>query len=465
MPGKTGYTDAQKAAYYKQKYMATQNGYKKGTPAYQRNKNTKAYYKYKTAKDVLKEQRRYANAKEARERGPGVLSAIGGSLGSMAGTYLGGPAGTAIGTFLGGKIGHLAEQITGFGAYKIRNNSIMRGGMTPPQVVNSFNRGGYVVRHREYLADINATTAFTVQTFALNPGVASSFPWLAQVASSFEEYRWRGLLFEFKSLSSDAVLSSATSSALGSIVMATQYNALSPAFPDKKTMENYEFACSEKPSCTFIHPVECKPGVTPVTKLYVRSGGIPANADQRLYDLGEFSIATVGMQANSGVAGELWATYEVEFFKNKYNPIELTDHLVLATVTNAAPLGLTTAAGSVQGSNLGGTINAAGTIYSFPPNLSNGLFLVTFIWVSSGPTGAVTGPTLGLANCINRPYISGGGNRQSPANGVTTAILEYIMVIQVQSQNATITLSGCTLPPSIQYADMYVTQISNTITS
>ena len=51
----------------------------------------------------------------------------------------------------------------------------------------------------------------------------------------------------------------------------------------------------------------------------MRNSAVPANADARLYDLGTFSIATVGMQADSGVAGELWCTFEVELLKPKFN--------------------------------------------------------------------------------------------------------------------------------------------------
>jgi len=214
----------------------------------------------------------------------------------------------------------IGATIRGFGEYKISNNSILKGGMSPPMITNSVSNGAVIIRHREYLRDINARSAFTNLQFAINPGVQSTFPWLAQIAPSFEQYRFRGLVFEYKTMSADVVLSGASSTALGSIVMGTQYDVLDPPFDNKFEMENWEFTTSCKPSVTCLHPVECAKSQTPVTMLYIRTGPPPANADKRLYDLANFNIAVVGMQnvIDSGTfdaIGELWCSYEIELYK------------------------------------------------------------------------------------------------------------------------------------------------------
>jgi len=458
MSGKK-YSDAERAAYWKA--QATKGSGAKKTYAKKANtgKKREIYYQYKSREnDAARAE------KERRRTTPGVISAGGSALGGALGS-LAGPAGTALGTFLGGKLGHLAEQITGFGDYKVANNSIMKGGMTPPQVVNSMNKGGYIIRHREYIADISPSVAFAIQTIPLNPGLASSFPWLSQIAASFEEYKWRGLLFEFKSTSSDAILSAGTSTALGAVMMATQYNCLAPPFADKRTMENYEFANSEKPSVSFIHPVECKASVTPLTKLYVRSGAIPANSDQRLYDLGEFNLATAGMQNGNGVIGELWATYEIELYKNKYNPIDLTDHFTNLNLGLAAatPLGQDQAAAG-NGSSLGGRIGS--NTYFFPPAVSNGFYM--FNWTYEGAVGAaVVYPSLGITNCVLKTYwVNGQNQTNTPQAGVTTLRCAILFVAQVTGQNASIVFGGAgTLPTSTPSMNLYVTQISNTMTA
>lgn len=246
--------------------------------------------------------------------------------------------------------------------------------------------------------------------------------------------------------------------------MATQYNSLAPPFTDKKTMENYEFASSRKPSESFIHPVECKSSVTPVSILYTRSGALPANADQRLYDLGEFNIATQGMQAASGNCAELWATYEVEFFKCKSDPQDQTDHFQLAGAGNGAPLGLTTKPGTSTGSSLGGSINALGTIYSFPPNLQNGKYLVITQW--TGTSVAITPPTLGFTGCRQLQLWRNDGFSQvnGPSTGQSATCFISSYVVEVFQQNASITWGTAgTLPSGTLEADLWVTQISNSI--
>lgn len=194
----------------------------------------------------------------------------------------------------------------------------MKGGMTPPMITNSISNGAVIVRHREYLRDILNTTDFKNISFDLNPGITSTFPWLSQIAMSFSQYRFRGLVFEFKTTSSDTVLSSAASTSLGTVVMATQYNALDTPFTNKFEMENWEYSVSTKPSLSCMHPIECAKSQTPVSLLWTRNG--PKPGDERLYDLGNFNIATVGMQGEPGLSaiGELWCSYEIEFFKPQF---------------------------------------------------------------------------------------------------------------------------------------------------
>ena len=185
-------------------------------------------------------------------------------------------------------------------------------------ITNSVSNGAVIIRHREYLRDIFNSVNFENISFDLNPGITSSFPWLSQIAMSFAQYRFRGLVFEFKTTSSDTVLSSAASTSLGTVVLATQYNALDTPFTNKFEMENWEYSVSTKPSLSCMHPVECAKSQTPVSLLWTRNG--PKSGDERLYDLGNFNIATVGMQgaAGSSAVGELWCSYEVEFYKPQF---------------------------------------------------------------------------------------------------------------------------------------------------
>lgn len=182
------------------------------------------------------------------------------------------------------------------------------------------NRGGIVITHREFIADIKATQAFTKTEFDLNPGMTPTFPWLAELCNSYEEYEVRGMIFEYKSLCSLSTLSTAGTLGMGSVMMATNYNPLNDPFTDKRTMENYEGCSSKRPQDSNIHVVDVSRGSTPVPGLkWVRTGPVPAGADIRLYDIGRFCIATQGQpnDVTNGSIGELWVAYDIEFFKPK----------------------------------------------------------------------------------------------------------------------------------------------------
>lgn len=375
--------------------------------------------------------------------------------------------GARIGSEIGAALGYGAQQlvkyITGFGDYKVTSNSLMGGLYDPPEIRNLRERG-VCIRHREYLLDITAASSFTLQSFPINPGLVSTFPWLSQVAEAFEEYAITGMIFEFKTLSAD--YTTASSAALGSVVMATQYNVLSPPFPNKQTMENYEFSNSGKPSETFIHPIECKKAATPVSELFVRTGPVPAGADPRLYDLGNFQIATVG-NTGSGVLGELWCTFEVCFFKPKLVAsvgLELaTDHWQLFGVTSALPLG--TSSVLQPGSQIGTVITTTGALaglnLTFPDTIIEGNYLV--MWFVHGTSGTLVPPTLSITN----------GNQleiwlEDSTNGVTaggTGSNQFLaLVAQVTAPGMIIQFGALgTLPTPFVSGDLWVMQVNGGI--
>jgi hypothetical protein len=234
-----------------------------------------------------------------------TVSTIIPQLGSLAGNYLGGPLGGAVGL----AAGKLISSITGYGDYTVNRNTVLQANSVP-----TFRQGGdgMVVRHREFIMNVMGNPTFMLQSFPLNPGMASTFPWLARVAHQFEEYEMNGLVFEYRPSSGSAVASA--NPALGVVIFATDYDAANPSFPDKQTMESYEFSTSTVPFTACMHPVECMRGRNVLNNLYIREGLTPASTDIRLYDMGNFQIATEGMQTTN-IVGELWVTYDVLFRK------------------------------------------------------------------------------------------------------------------------------------------------------
>lgn len=380
--------------------------------------------------------------------------------GSMIGTGIGTLVGGPIGGMIGGGVGHLAQglikHITGFGDYTVEVNSLMGSRFNPPELINQSHRS-VCLRHREYIADITASSAFTIQSFDINPGLSSTFPWLAGVANNFEEYQIAGMIFEYKSLSAD--YTTASSAALGYVAMATQYNPLLPDFQDKIHLENYEFANSAKPSENFIHPIECKRSLNPVNQLYVRTGPVQDNADQRLYDLGKFQIATGG-NSGSGVLGELWCTYEIHFYKPKLVDSDdqvLSGHWVLGSVVSGqGPFGAS------QTPDSDNSIDIVFTVASmtFPATLSHGKFLIT--WNCVGASTAVTAPTItATSGCtiINEYTNHTIGQFNSPSAGSTSTSLTFQLVIEITGPSAVLTSTGGTLNVAITSADLHIAQM------
>lgn len=435
------YTDAERAAYYKKKAQST----KKKQPK-------KAVVPY-----------------SPREKGPGILAGLGATAGGGIGSSFG-PLGTAVGSFLGGKLGHLVEKVTGFGDYQIEQNSIMKGGMTPPQIVNSVEKGGVIIRHREFITDIIATQSFTNQSFVIQPGLASTFPWLSQIACSYEQYKLRGMLFEFNSTSSDALLSTSMNTALGTVVMMTDYDVADDPPSSKRQMLQSEFASSDKPSCTFIHPVECKKSLSAQNILYTR-GAIapPTGYDPRLYDFARFNIATEGMQSTGGVLGELWVTYEIELLKPQFAFFGLTDHFRCQVVTAARPLGAEISSNVAAGGTMGGTLHQdgdQGDYYAFPYEITGGQYMWTYSVVGTSGAGK-TPPVMSITNGQLLAYQAGDtiSYVDCPEPAATSATTMMVGIIRVTASGCRIKFDATGVPPSTTQAlDFWVVRISDSIT-
>lgn len=247
-----------------------------------------------------------------------VKRSIGKSIGRIAGSMI--PmVGAENGAAIGGAIQKGIQSVFGSGDYhitpsfNIKSNSLLTSGNTPPQFVTGDRTTR--VKHREYIGDVTSSTIFQIQNFYINPGLGSSFPWLCSVASNYECYRIKGMLFEYKSMSANALNS--VNTALGTVIMATQYNAADANFISKQQMENYEYAQSCKPSESMLHYIECERGSMPLSELYIRTGVLGPNQSNQLYDIGEFFIGTQGMQQAGINIGELWVTYDIELLKPK----------------------------------------------------------------------------------------------------------------------------------------------------
>lgn len=353
----------------------------------------------------------------------------GASLGSVLGGALGGAPGAAIGSALGGGLHSLVHAVTGLGDYTVNKNTLLMDG-APIHVINSPN-SGVIVRHREYIQDVISSPVagqFKNETFMIQPGDGNTFPWLAAIAENFQEYKLRGMLFEFKSLSADALNS--TNTALGSVIMATNYNPVLPAFTNKFEMEQYQFVTNGRPSINLVHPIECAPSETPLDHLYIRTGAVTNGLDPRFYDFGKFQIATTGMQGTSVNVGELWVTYEIELYKPRSSPTGVGGGMGSAIFADSvAPPSNTNLFGGLAAdpdNTLPCTVNA--NILRFPDVAVGSAYLVDFYMSSATPAATLNINTPTYIDC----ELYGLMNSQSPTNGAANATnckVSYVVII------------------------------------
>lgn len=393
-----------------------------------------------------------ANQKMSAPAGSRELIEAGGAL--LGGTLFG-PAGAAVGGLAGGAL----SSFLGLGDYEIKENVFMKGRL--PKMINDTPSGGTIIRHQEYLGDIitSATPgAFSIRSFPLNPAEEQTHPWLAQIAANYEEYEYEGLVFQFRSTSADALNS--TNTALGTVIMATNYDAADPLFASKAEMLNYEFSCSSKPSDSLLHMVECAPSQTVLGHRYTRPGLPPSGTDIRFFDLGNFQIATTGFQGASVNIGELHCTYQVRLLKPKLfvalgSDINTAGAASVSGVSAAAPLGNGTFI--TRFDNFGITIS--GQTVSFPRSQVVETYEVVYFMVGDTPA-IIVNPILTAANA-DFSVLSGW---TSPPNGTTSATISLRSVFRTRGDGTvpSITWGGAgTFPTTNTQMRFVIAQTSN----
>lgn len=386
--------------------------------------------------------------------------------GNSAGANIGGYLGSKAGEYVGGAAQGLLMSYSGLGAYQVKGNALM------PGMNNPNPHGGLVIRGCEYLCDIISGNpgTFTLYNFPIQAALEQTFPKLAQIAANYDQYVIEGMYFEFKTMSADALNS--TNTALGQVVMCTNYNVAAPLFKSKQAMEEYDGGVSVKPSdcCKFF--IECARSESPMDILWTRSGALAANQDIKTFDLGNFQIATNGLQGTDVNVGELWVTYQVALLKPKLFAAlgNYADAYQSNTTpySNAAPLGnngvitVGYASPPVQVGNVNGPGASwvqSGNAFVFPNSPLIQSYKIQFIWTGT-VAAAITYPVIGYNNCsLAESYLS-------PDAGETAkvAAMSLIITSNPQSGQAFFTVgAGGTLPSGTTNVQIEVFQIPNQV--
>ncbi|QMW68841.1 capsid protein [Crucivirus-380] len=328
---------------------------------------------------------------------------------SQAGKYfakIGGQAGDRLNTWGTGVVSGMQKRIkswTGLGDYKINYNSLMGSG--EPSSFSTHGRG-LIIRHKEYLGDVVTGSAgvgqFNVSKFQINPANLLTFPWLNPIALQHDQYRPRGIIFEFVSTASET----STTASLGSVLFTTQYDVTDPDPISKAEMMNRAYSNEVKMSDNGAHGVECDPTELQRTLLYCRVIGSNIG-DPRDFDMANFYIATQGgtLPINT-IVGSLYVHYEFEFFKqNPFGGLPCKSQVWSTwSATNSAgagtPINFVQLSPTLrQGRDLGITFAALSII--FPRNYAGATFLVTGYYQNTTTTATSATQLPILTNCTS----------------------------------------------------------------
>ncbi|QMW68715.1 capsid protein [Crucivirus-212] len=372
----------------------------------------------------------------------------------------------------------LIGKLIGSGDYasnQVKANTLMNIAQQVPEMHSNKASNTARICHREYLGDVytHPTTpgAFNLQSYQLNPGIKSSFPWLANIANtSYQKWRPLGIVYEFRSMSADALNS--TNTALGSVIMACNYSSVDPLFTTKQQMENSQWGMSSKPSQSMLFGIECAKNQTPLGEMYVNNGSENTIADPRFDNLGVFQIATAGGQKENVNLGELWVSYDIELIAPVQNKA-LTNagmahyRIDVGTVT---PTSLFGSASRIKVfDNYGITLNA--NTLTIPRSKLDPKGLYCLYYQLRGATttnvGAIIVVYQGSAKGVDLLQ-SGGSNQEpyprGPANNAEMGITAFFSFDPTVAGDVILVFANCiAVPASLVVCDLLVQEVNSAI--
>jgi hypothetical protein len=172
--------------------------------------------------------------------------------------------------------------------------------------------GRTTISRREYVMRVTAptSTSFENTSFSINPGLSGVFAWLSQIASNYDEYELKHLVFHYKPVISQA----SQTGTMGSILMSANYNAGATKFASFREMAEYSGSLETRICDEALFGVECDPSKHSSQPIeFIRSGAVPPGQDVKTYDLGTFQLATSDVDAQSFPAGTLLGHMYVEY--------------------------------------------------------------------------------------------------------------------------------------------------------
>jgi len=299
---------------------------------------------------------------------------------------------------------------TGFGDYQINYNSLMQGdGMMAkthgPSFIPSSEGRGLTIRWYEYIGDVctspGSVGGFNADTYRINPGNPIAFPWLSVIATQFEQYKPKGIFFEFRSTATETT----TNASLGSVIFATEYDLYDPdKFVSKHQMLQTAYSNEGKSTSNILHGIECAPNEMQNILYNTRDFYKVSDGATDKYDLCETTVATYGGGLPTGQSiGSLYVHYEFEFLKQQgyANIPRMKNFYTQNLYTTTSYVGASPKLSAYEWANdsqcftLGITVDDTGNVIKIPPKFAGCTFEITFRFnngITSFTTAAAANP-------------------------------------------------------------------------
>lgn len=188
--------------------------------------------------------------------------------------------------------------------------------------------GRVIVKHREFIADLETVQEFKPTLYPINPGLRQTFRWLSHIAEGFDHYIFRSLSFSY--------VPTVPTTKGGAISMAIDYDAVDAQPPNRADMMAYKGAvmCAPYAACT----MRCDARTLSQSSKFIRHALVPGT-DLKTYDLGNLIVNCAG-EANY-TYGTLFVDYVVEL-SNPHVPADVpwldSAKVETASATKAEPL-------------------------------------------------------------------------------------------------------------------------------
>jgi hypothetical protein len=219
-----------------------------------------------------------------------------------------------------------------------RNPKVTRSGVDRTRII-----------HRELIGSVVGTSLFSVlasNTFSINPGLSTTFPWLSTQAQGWEKYKFNYLRVCYYTRTG--------SNTPGSVILSPDYDAADAAPVSEQIASAYHGTQEDvawKDNCMIFDQKILN------SDRFIRTGGIAANLDIKTYDIANLFVGTLDGTAVNW--GKIWIEYDVTLINQQLNSSGPAGSGTMAAA--GGTIAATTPFGAVPTSNGSYNLSAAAT--------------------------------------------------------------------------------------------------------